>query len=366
MNRVKTLLLAAILAACGEGSGTAPDAEAPPPRVGVVEAKLRPTPVSFEYGGRVTPVRQVEIRARVTGILLERSYVEGAAVRAGDVLFRIDPAPYQAIVDTAAAQLQEAEATLERARRDQSRTAALFRSGAGSARERDDAASALLQAEASAAAARARLAAERLNLGYTTVVAPIAGVTSLESMSEGSLVGTQEGNSLLTRITQIDPVHVTFAFHEGDLEQLAAGEGSEAPRLRATVLVGEGRMAPEGEVNFREATVDPDTGTVRGRAVFANPDRRLVPGQFVRIRVSGAERDAIRLPQAAIQQDVQGAFVFVVGSDNRAERRAVRLGRTAGRDWIVRDGLAPGERVIAEGVVRVQEGIAVEPAAIQP
>lgn len=362
MQRRSVLPLFLLLAACGEAAAPSGQGAAPPPtKVGVVEARPQATPIAFEYGGRVTAVRQTQVRARVGGILLERAYTEGADVREGDVLFRIDPATYQAAVDLAQAQLQEAEATVQRARRDQRRTAELLRADAGSRKDRDDAVSALAQAEAGLAAARARLASARLELGYTTVTAPVSGVTSLEAVPEGSLVSAGGENSLLTTITQMDPVYVAFAFNGPDLETLSRTGVQDLP---VQVLQGQ-EGGPEGRVSFTEATVDPTTGTVRGRATFANAERRLIPGQFVRIRVSGRAREVIRVPQAAVQQDVQGPFAYVVGSDSTAERRAIKLGRTVGRDWVIEDGLKPGDRVIAEGVVKIAEGAPVEPTPMQ-
>ena len=356
MHRRAALLLLA-LAACDDQASQG-EAEIPPPKVGVVVARLQSTPFAVEYGGRVTAVRQTEVRARVGGILLERAYTEGSLVREGDVLFRIDPAPYQANVALAEAQVQEAEAIVQRAQRDHRRATELLRADAGSQKARDDAAAALAQGEASLAAAQARLARARLDLDYTTVTAPISGVTSLETFPEGSLIGTGENNSLLTRITQLDPVHVAFAF-TGDALAILSQQGVRG--LPAKVLLGPGpEDGPEGEVSFTDATVDPTTGMVRGRATFANADRRLIPGQFVRIRITGAARDVIRIPQAAVQQDVQGLYAYVVGPDEKAERRPIRTGRMIARDWVIEEGLQPGDRVIAEGVVKVVEGAPVE------
>ncbi|NGM23417.1 efflux RND transporter periplasmic adaptor subunit [Roseomonas stagni] len=361
MQRRYTLPVLLWLAACGEEPQSR-EPSRPPPRVGIVEVRPRPTPLAFTYGGRVTATRQTEVRARVGGILLRRAFTEGSEVREGDVLFLIDPAPYQAAVNLATAQVQEAEATTQRARRDQQRTAALLRAAAGSEKDRDDAVFALAQAEAALAAASARLATSRLELGYSTVTAPIAGFTSLEAMPEGSLVGTGEANSLLTRITQLDPVQVAFAFHLPDLAALSAGDG---PDLQAEVVLGPDG-GPQGRVSFTEATVDPATGTVRARATLPNAGHRLRPGQFVRIRVSGRLRDAIRIPQSAVQQDIQGPFAYVLGPDSRAERRALRLGRLLGEEWVIEEGLRAGDRVIAEGVAKVTEGAVVDAQEARP
>lgn len=354
MQRRAALSLPLLLVACGEAAAPSEPAT-PPTAVGVVEARPQSTPVAFDYGGRVTAVRQTEVRARVGGILLQRAYTEGSEVREGDVLFRIDPATYRAAVDLAAAQVQEAEAAVQRGRRDQRRTAELLRADAGSRKDRDDAVSALAQAEASLAAARARLNSAELELSYTTVTAPISGVTSLVAVPEGSLVSAGGENSLLTRITQMNPVYVTFAFNGPDLATLSASGLRDLPVH--VLLDGEG--GPEGRLSFTEATVDPTTGTVRGRGTFDNAERRLIPGQFVRLRVSGQAREVIRIPQTAVQQDVQGPFAYVVGPDNKAERRGIRLGRTVGREWVIEEGLRPGDRVISEGVVKVTEGAAV-------
>nr|WP_314075407.1 efflux RND transporter periplasmic adaptor subunit [uncultured Roseococcus sp.] len=353
MQRRRAMCLFLLLAACKEEPQAAPP---PPSRVTAIEARYSEVPLAFDYGGRVNAVRQTEVRARVGGIMLERAYVEGQHVELGEVLFRIDPATYQAAVDLAAAQVQEAEAAVQRARRDHQRAVALLRADAGTLRSRDDAISALAQSEAVLTASRARLARAELDLGYTTVTAPISGVTSLQAVPEGSLIGTSESDSLLTRITQLDPVYVTFAFNAPDLAALAA-EGS---RDLAVQVLLEGRERPQGRLTFTEGTIDPVTGTVRGRATFDNAERRLTPGQFVRVRVLGPVQQVIRVPQGAVQQDVQGPFVFVIGPGDKAERRAVTLGRLAGEDWIIDAGLRPGDRVVTEGLVTLVEGAAVD------
>ncbi len=237
---------------------------------------------------------------------------------------------------------------------------------------RDDAQSARALGDAAVAAARADVQTAGLNLSWTTVTAPLAGATSLEALPEGSLVET---NTLLTTITQTDPVYVSFAFTDEDLATLRTmlrdgAASGDANHLPATILLEDGAAyARPGAVDFTDSSVDAQTGTVRGRALFANPQSDLLPGQFVRVRVGGITlRRALTLPEQAVQQDHQGAFVWIVGRDGRAERRSVTLGRDApasdGKEarFVIAAGLAPGERVVSGGAVKVQEGEAVHVA----
>jgi len=343
-----------------------------PPQVSAVTVEPHAVPLSWQYAGRVTAFRRTEVRARAGGLLLQRRYVEGARVAAGEVLVRLDPAPYEAAVAHAAALLQQAEAQRDKAARDQRRAEALLTTQAGSLVSRDDAVSAAALAEANVAAARATVRTEALTLSWTTVAAPLGGVTSLEALPKGSLVAP---GTLLTTITQTDPVYVSFAFTDDDLATLralprdAAGTG---PDLPATLLLGDGTPYPRpGAVDFTDSSVDQATGTVHGRALFPNPDGRLLPGSFVRIRIGGITLPhAITVPQDAVQQDAAGSYAWVVAADGHASRRGLDLGPAvadgpasgapAAESWVVQFGLAAGERVVTAGAMKVQDGHTVE------
>lgn len=363
--------IAPILAGCNEeasaarGDGAAP----PPPAVTVMEVEATPVELSFDYAGRVAAVREVEVRARVGGILLERRYEEGAEVKAGEVLFQIDPAPYKAARDQAAAQLQHEQATLAQAERDLKRAQTLLDRGAGTQRERDDALSAVELGKAAVAAAQASLDRAQLDLDYTTVTAPIDGVTSIENVSEGSLIGTTADTSLLTRITQLDPIYANFSFTAEEAAQIRAmmESGEVALREPGKLLVkvgdGSGKIF-DGVVNFTDSTIDLQTGTIRARAVLPNSERRLLPGQFVRVTVTGLVlENAITIPEAAVMQGPQGTFVYVVNGENTAELRMVELGRQIDGGWLVHDGLQDGDRVVTVGVIKVRPGAPVTVAA---
>ena len=365
------LLLA--LAACDPPKPAAKPATAP--QVSTVTVQPHAVALAWEYAGRVVAFRRTEVRARVGGLLLQRRYTEGARVAAGDVLVRLDPAPYEAVVAHAAALVQQAEAQRDKAARDQRRAEALLTTQAGSLVARDDAASAAALAEANAAAARATLRTEALTLSWTTVAAPLAGVTSLEALPEGSLVAA---NTLLTTITQTDPVYVGFAFTDEDLATLRAlrrDGGTGLDRLPATVLEEDGTPYPRsGAVDFTDSSVDQATGTVHGRALFPNPDDQLLPGGFVRIRIGGITLPgALTVPQQAVQQDAAGSYAWVVGADGHAGRRGLTLGPavvdapvpggTAEASWVVQAGLAGGDRVVTAGALKVEDGHAVEVTA---
>lgn len=367
------LLLASLLVACGShDDGQQAQGAAPPaPEVGVLAVTLRDVPIENEYAGRTAGFREVEVRARITGIVQKRTYVEGQRVKAGDVLFRIDPAPFEVALARAQARLQDAEAQLRQAERDWARVSALYAENAISARERDTSQSNLDLARANLAAARTDVEAARIDLGYTRVDAPVSGVTSLEVRSEGSLVGPGAADSLLTRITQLDPLYVNFSYPDADaLRQralLASGKLTLAgeERLAAELRFGDGSTyGHDGYISFTDSTIDPATGTVRARAVFPNPEASLLPGQFVRIVPKGLVRKGvIVVPQAAVMQGPQGTFVYLVGEDEKAKVQPVTTGPTVGPEWLIEEGLEPGDRVIVEGVIKVRPGAPVKAAA---
>ncbi|PZM11497.1 efflux RND transporter periplasmic adaptor subunit [Rhizobium tubonense] len=339
----------------------------PPPPVTVVDVKAQTVPLSYQYAARITAFRQVDVRARVGGILLKRNFIEGAEVKAGDVLFLLDPATYQAAVAQSKAQLQQAEAQLSQTQREEKRTGSLFDQKVGSEKARDDAISARELAEAQVASARAALQTAQLNLDYTSVTAPVDGITSLEHVSEGSLIGTSGDTGLLTSITQLDPVYVNFSFSDIEaaevrrLVDLKKAKG-EAPKLGVKISFGDGSTySHDGVVDFTSSTIDVSTGTLQARAVVDNPDRRLLPGQFVRATVTGVSLDnAIVIPEVALMQSPQGQFVYTVDKDSKAHVNPLTLGQKVGDQWLVLSGLAAGDKLITEGIMKVRPGSPVQ------
>jgi len=359
---IRIVLLAALAAAalsgCGarEGGPTAP----PSPEVAVAIVERGSLPLDLAYTGRAVGSREVEVRALVSGILLERRYQEGRAVRQGEVLFLIDPDRYRAAVERAQAELGVERARLAEARRQRDRIVSLLERDLVSQRQLDEAVSAFEVAEANTAAAQARLRTANLDLGYTQVRAPIAGLTSREVRSEGSLVTAGDESSLLTRIVQTDPMYVEFTMPETEAVQvrarLAAGP---APTVRVEFEGGE-QHPVAATLTFVDTSVEASSGTVRARAVLPNLNGRLVPGQFVRARLEGVEiADAIVVPRRAVMSSAQGSFVWLVGDGDVVDLRPVRLAGTVGDRAVIAEGLAGGERVIIEGVLKVQPGVKV-------
>lgn len=359
---VSALTVTLVLAACN--NATTPPAAPPPPSVSVTEIKPREVPLHFQYAGRVAAFREVEVRARVSGVLKEKTFVEGSTVKAGDVLFRIDPVSFETEVARAKAQLMDAQAQVSRTQRDAERAKTLYDRQVGTLKTRDDALSAYEQAQAALAGAQAQLRVAEINLGYTTVMAPISGVTSLRILAEGSLVGTGQNDSLLTRMSEIDRVYVHFSFPETELAEIRrlieSGEarGPAGGRLLATIMLSDGtRYEHQGYVDFTDSSIDLQTGTVRGRALVPNPDLKLRPGQFVRILVEGVTRkDSVVIPQAAVMQGPQGQFVYTIDDKNLASIRPVSIGRDVAGGWIVEQGLKSGDRVVTEGIIKVRPG----------
>ena len=354
------LPLAALAAGCGR-SQSQQGGDMPPPEVGVVQVTRGNLPIPLEFTGRAAGSREVEVRARVDGILLERRYREGGEVREGDVLFHIDPEPYRAAAAQARAELGVAQARYEEARRQRDRIVPLFDQNAASRRQRDEAVSQFEVAQANVAAARARLRTVELDLGYTDVRAPISGLTSREVRSEGSLVQAGSEASLLTRIVQVHPVYVEFTVPEAEAARIRRSPG----QLVAKLLLDEDRAdAVAGRLSFVDTSVEPGSGTVRVRAQFDNSDRRIVPGQFVRVRVEGlVESDAVAVPRKAVMSSAQGNFVWVVGADDTVQLQPVRLQGDAADLALIGEGLQGGERVVADGVLKVRPGVKVKVAA---
>jgi membrane fusion protein (multidrug efflux system) len=363
-------LLVLALGACH--NDTAKPKQPPPPQVSVVTVAPKDIPVTWQFVGRTQGFRDVQVRARVTGILLKRAYTEGGFVKKGTLLFQIDPAQFKAMLDQQQGVVAQAEATLANANRNVARLKPLFNAHAVSRKDLDDALSAQAVAKANLESARAQLQQAQLNLDYTRVVAPISGLTGKANQSEGSLV-TAEQTSPLTTISQTDPIYVYFSFADNDYlnirNEVAAKQMAFPPdgNFDVTLELGDGSTyAAHGRIDFRDYRIDPNTGTIQARAEFPNPDGQLVPNQFVRVIVNGAQYPhAIAVPQRAVLQGQGGQFVYVVDKDGKAERRPVKAGTWIGTDWMINDGLAAGDRVIVDGVQKVRPGAAVSIAPAQ-
>lgn len=359
--------LTGLLVAIGTPASAQGGGDAPPPAVTVMTIQSRTLPVTYEYAGRVAASREVEVRARVGGILLERDFEEGARVAQGTMLFRIDSAPYEAQVALARAEVLQAEAQLGQAQRSEERARTLAESGASSRAALDDAVSARELAAARVAAAEAQLRTATLSLGYATVEAPVSGITSLEQVPEGSLLNTGD---LLTRISQLDPVYVNFSAADReaasirDLIDSGRLQGGAGPSdLKVTIAFGDGATYDQtGTIDFTSTSIDTQTGTILSRAVLPNPADKLLPGQFVRLQVEGLMvENAVTVPTAALMQGPQGTFVYTVNAENIAEVRPVRVDRELNGSLLLADGLADGDRVIVEGVVKVRPNAPVAP-----
>ena len=377
LTLVLLLLSSTFLAACGPSGGGhgAPPGGMPPAEVGIITVQPRVVLAPFEYTGQTAGSREIEVRARVTGILLKRNFVEGGPVKQGQSLYTIDPQQFQAALARAEADAAGAAARLDQAKRNAARLKPLLAENAISQKEYDDASSAEAIGEADLKAARARLTEARLNLEYTRVDSPATGVTSRSQRAEGTLVSGPD--VLLTTVTQVDPIWVNFGIPDDD--RLRLQKEADAGRL---LLPRDGRFdvvlrlsagsvdSRTGRLAYSDIRISGSTGTSEARAELPNPDGRLRPGQFVRVTLTGATRpDAVLIPQRAVLEGPQGKFVYVVDDKSTAQARPVEVGEWAGSDWIIIGGLKTGERVIIDGVMRIGPGAPVkvaDPAAQKP
>jgi membrane fusion protein (multidrug efflux system) len=356
------LASAFILAGCQNSAGKAP--QAGPPEVAVVEIKPERVAITTELPGRTSAYLVAEVRPQVSGIIQQRLFKEGSDVKAGEVLYQIDPATYQAAWESAKAQLARAEANITAIRVRAERYKELVEIKAVSRQEYDDATAALKQAEAEIAAGKAAVETARINLAYTRVTAPIGGRIGKSSVTVGALVTANQPVSLAT-IQQIDPVYVDVTQSSAVLLQLQKAMASgalkrdSANRARVKLILEDGTAYPqEGALQFQDVTVDQTTGSYILRIVFANPKRVLLPGMFVRaVLEEGVNEQALLVPQQGVSRDPKGNPVaLIVDAESKVQQRVLTVVRTVGDKWLVSDGLVPGDRVIVEGVQKVRPG----------
>lgn len=353
-----------LLNACGKPAAESAQGGAMPmPEVAVVRAKAQSVPLTRELVGRLAATRVAQVRARVAGIILTRVYTEGTDVKAGDVLFTIDPAELEATLHAQEAALAKAEADAANAALVAKRYVELREKRTLSQQDLDTALAAERTTAAAVKQAQANVETARLNLSYATVTAPIDGRAGRALVTEGALVGQNEATQLTT-IEQIDPIYVNFSQSVAELAELEkadpAGEPGAAadPEAKVEILLPDGNAYPHsGTIDFSDMAVDPGTGAVSLRAVVANPSKRLLPGMFVTLRLTtGQIDDAFLLPQATLLRDGAGAYVLVVNGEGKVEQRRVETHGMTRKDWILTGQLADGDQVIVSGLQKVKPG----------
>jgi len=360
---VTLLLISTLLAACGQDKEqeAKPGAGAPPAMpVTVLEVQPTTIPISAEAVAQTEGAKEVEIRPRVGGILLKRLYEEGDSVKEGQAMFLIDPEPYKIALAQARAALAEQQARIEQARREEARLKGLLATQSISEREYDTAVSDLAVAKATAQRAEASVREAELNLSYTTVTAPVGGISGRFRFSEGALV--EPNTSLLTTVIQLSPIWVRFSFSDNELAELGGRLNEQNVKEVSLVLPDGSEYKEKGKLNFAASQIDPTLGTQQLRATFENKDRRLLPGQFVRARVVTGEREGVfLLPQPAVMNSDQGSFVYVINAQNQANPQPVTTGSWIGKELVVLDGLNAGDKVVVDNLLKVRPGMAVSP-----
>ena len=369
LQRAWVATSAVALSACG--SHAAPPAPAAP-EVGVLVARAEPVALTRDLVGRLSATRSADVRARVAGVLLKRLYTEGSDVKAGQPLFEIDPAPLRAALDAAQAALAQAVAQATNAHIAAERTRNLLPSGLVSHSDLDNAEASERSSAAAVQQARAGVGTARINLGYATVTAPIAGRAGQQGVTEGALVG-QATATLLTTVEQIDPIYVNFDQPSIDIQRLrreqSSGNVTVAGINQATVqlLLEDGTpYGHTGTLDFRDMSVDPATGAVALRGIVPNPEHALLPGMFVSVRLTyGTLKRGFLVPQAGLQRDATGAYVLVVAADDKVVMKRVSVDGLHGAQWIVTDGLSDGDRMILSGTQNARPGASVVPVPYQ-
>jgi membrane fusion protein, multidrug efflux system len=363
-----------VLAACSKS--TPPP---PPPQVAVVKAQMQSVPLERQFVGRLSPYYSANVTARVSGVLLRRNYTEGSPVRAGQLLFEIDPVFYRAQLNTDLALLAEDQATYVNDHITAVRNRKLLPVGSVSQQTVDNSDAAERSAAAKVKADEATVASARVSLDYTRVTAPINGIAGQQQVTAGAVVGNSTSDAggsgtLLTTIQQIDPMYVNFTLGSADLATLQQSQSTGSIDLQkqnqTTVqiaLPNRTAYGTAGTVDFSDVTVNAATGSINMRALVANPQRRLLPGMYVTLTVNfGQQNNVFLVPQQALQRDTVGAFVFVVGADGKVARKDVEATNSLGNNWIVTHGLADGDQIIVTGVQMVREGAPVKTVAWQP
>lgn len=365
MTAAVIFIVGLISAGCGDKKTGGPP---PAPEVAIVTIQPKPVLITTDLTGRTSANLVAEVRPQVGGIIQKRLFTEGSDVQAGQVLYQIDPATYQAALDNARAGLARSEANLSAIRLKADRLRELLVDKAVSRQDYDDAASALKQTQADIQYWQANVDTARINLKYTSITAPISGRIGKSSVTEGALVAVGQSTALAT-IQKLDPMYVDITQSTADLLRLQRGvkEGrlnqSDANQRKVQLILEDGSTYPlSGTLQFRDVTVDPTTGSVILRAVFPNPNGVLLPGMFIRAVVKeGINEKALLVPQQAVSRDPKGnPQTLIVDAENKVALRTLALDRAIGDQWLVASGLAAGERVIVEGMQKVKPGVSVK------
>ncbi|WP_246793578.1 efflux RND transporter periplasmic adaptor subunit [Burkholderia perseverans] len=361
---------AALLAACGKQDAAPPP---PAPEVGVVTVQPQAVPVITELPGRTNAFLMAQVRARVDGIVLRREFTEGSDVKAGQRLYKIDPAPYLATLDSAKATLARAQANLVSTNAQAARYKVLVAANAVSKQDYDNAVASAGQAAADVASGKAAVDTAQINLGYTDVLSPISGRVGISQVTPGAYVQASAA-TLMSTVQQFDPMYVDLT--QSSLDGLKLRQDIQSGRVKTagpnaakvSLVLEDGKTySAEGKLQFTDVTVDQTTGSVTIRAIFPNPNHVLLPGMFVRARIEeGVNDNAFLVPQIGVQHDPKGQpTALVVGQDNKVATHVLKTAGTYGQDWIVEGGLQAGDRVIVQGVAKVQQGMTVKPVAAQ-
>ncbi|HSH97734.1 MAG: efflux RND transporter periplasmic adaptor subunit [Methylophilaceae bacterium] len=351
-------LVAFTLVACGKKDQAG--GQMPPMPVSVIEIQPVSVPVSAEAVAQTEGAKEVEIRPRVGGILLKRLYEEGESVKAGQAMFQIDPVPYQIALAQARAILAQQKAKVEQTEREEARLKNLLATQSISQREYDNSLSDNDVAKASLLQSEASVREAELNLSYTTVTAPVSGISGRFQFSEGALVSAN--TSLLTTLVQLSPIWVRFSFSDSELAKLGGHLNDKTVKEVELIMPDGSQYTQKGKLNFAASQIDPALGTQQLRATFENSDKRLLPGQFVRARITTGSHDGVFLvPQAAVSSAAQGKFVYVLNEKNEATVRTIVPGDWVGTDWIILDGLKAGDKVIVDNIIKIRPGAPVSP-----